>query len=145
MIVGLGRAGVHRWQNSAGVDHALWSGLTVEVFSNLVHVTAEQHAAITRRSTYDRTRENITKVQSLSIPLCAGVIDFGSGQRVKQAQAELVNLGVPAVGYDRVGGLGRAAVTGRGSSGELCGRCGDGASLPSTRTATSIRRCSRTG
>lgn len=63
------------------VDYAIQRGLTVEVFSNLVHVTDElwhvfgrpgvslatsyysddpaQHAAITRRPSYARTRANI--------------------------------------------------------------------------------------
>lgn len=130
------------------IDHALWCGLKVEVFSNLVHVTPEQwraftregvslatsyysndaqeHAAITRRPSYARTRANISKAQSLNIPLRAGVIDFGGGQRAKEAQTELVNLGVPSIGYDKVRGLGRAAPGQQRLPSELCGRCGSG-------------------
>jgi MoaA/NifB/PqqE/SkfB family radical SAM enzyme len=85
------------------VDYAIQRGLAVEVFSNLVHVTDElwqvfgrpgvslatsyysddpaQHAAVTGRPSYARTRANIAEAVRRGIPLRAGVIDLGDGQR----------------------------------------------------------------
>jgi MoaA/NifB/PqqE/SkfB family radical SAM enzyme len=130
------------------IDHALTRGLEVEVFTNLVHVTATlwetfarprvslatsyysddpaQHAAITRRPSHARTRANITEALRRGIPLRAGVIDLGEGQRADAAQAELVELGVPAVGYDRVRQVGRGVRDQQASVEQLCGHCGDG-------------------
>lgn len=129
------------------ITYALDRSLTVEVFSNLVHVTArlwaafdrpgvtlatsyysddpDQHAAITGHPTHARTRANIAEARRRGIPLRAGVIDLGPGQRVTQAEDELVQLGVPVVGRDRLRGIGRGS---RGGAvvGELCGQCGDG-------------------
>lgn len=89
------------------VRHALRRRLLVEVFSNLVHVTdglwevlaqpgislatsyysdqPEQHAAITGRNSYARTKANIVEALRRGIPLRAGVIDLGNGQRVDHA------------------------------------------------------------
>nr|WP_208636059.1 radical SAM/SPASM domain-containing protein [Amycolatopsis thailandensis] len=130
------------------VAHALASDLAVEVYTNLVHVSDElwkvfalpgvslatsyysddpaQHAAITRRPSHARTRANIAEAVRRDIPVRAGVIDLGAGQRAGQAQAELVDLGVPSVGYDRVRQVGRGVRGGRASVEQLCGRCGDG-------------------
>lgn len=130
------------------IEHAVKLGLAVEVFTNLVHVTpalwaaftlpgvslatsyysddAEQHAAITGRPSYARTRANIARARALGIPLRAGVVDLGGSQRVDGARAELVDLGVPSIGYDRVRALGRGSPDRRGSAPSLCGRCGDG-------------------
>lgn len=160
------------------VRHAVLRGLAVEVFSNLVHVRPEhwavfelpgvrlatswysddpeQHAAIVGRPTHARTLANVVEARRRGIALRAGVIDLGGGQRTGQAREQLVELGVPRVGSDRVRGLGRGeqlagladAFAGacapdaeepggvveracpppapRGRAGELCGRCGDG-------------------
>ncbi len=130
------------------VDRALASGLEVEVFTNLVHVTNElwelfsrpgvslatsyysddpiQHAAVTGRPTHARTKANVAEALRRGIPLRAGVIDLGGGQRVEQAQAELVELGVPAVGYDRLRQVGRGIRDQQASTAQLCGNCGDG-------------------
>ncbi|MGH3569402.1 MAG: radical SAM/SPASM domain-containing protein [Pseudonocardia sp.] len=130
------------------VDHALGGGLAVEVFSNLVHVPdrlwevfsrpgvslatsyysddPDQHAAVTGRPSYGRTRANIAEALRRGIPLRAGVIDMGGGQRAKQAQAELAGLGVQAVGYDRLRQVGRGVRDQQASTAQLCGRCSDG-------------------
>lgn len=131
------------------IAHALSRTLAVEVFTNLVHVTDElwqvftqpgvslatsyysddagEHAGITGRPSHARTRANIAKAVALGIPLRAGVIDLGHGQRVEQARAELADLGVTDVGYDRVRALGRGAGGGTSCAAEaLCGQCGDG-------------------
>lgn len=130
------------------IEHALSRGLEVEVFSNLVHVTDEmwtvfsrpgvslatsyysdnpdEHAAITGRPSHARTRANIAEALRRGIPLRAGVIDMGGGQRAAQAQTELVDLGVPAIGYDRLRQVGRGVRDQQASTAQLCGRCGDG-------------------
>lgn len=120
-------------------------GLSVEVFSNLVHITddlwklfsqprvslatsyysdqPEQHASITGRASYARTRENIAKAIRRGIPLRAGVIDLGAGQRTGHAQEELKDLGVPSVGYDRLRQVGRGIRDQQASTKQLCGNC----------------------
>lgn len=129
------------------IEYALARGLAVEVFSNLVHVTNEmwdvfsrprvslatsyysddpaQHAAVTGRPSYTRTKANIAEAVRRGIPLRAGVIDLGDGQRADAAQAELVELGVPSVGYDRVRQVGRGVRDRQASTEQLCGQCGD--------------------
>ncbi|EFL12557.1 radical SAM domain-containing protein [Streptomyces sp. AA4] len=130
------------------VEHALDLGFGVEVFSNLVHVTDElwdvfsrpgvslatsyysddpaQHAAVTGRPSYARTKANFAKALGRGIPLRAGVIDLGGGQRAGAAQRELVELGVPSVGYDRVRQVGRGVRDQQAGVEQLCGHCGDG-------------------
>ncbi|WP_291417494.1 SPASM domain-containing protein [Actinophytocola sp.] len=51
---------------------------------------------------------------------------MGGGQRAEQAQAELVDLGVPAIGYDRLRQVGRGVRDQQASTAQMCGRCGDG-------------------
>lgn len=128
--------------------HALSRGLAVEILTNLVHVTADmwtlfeqpgvslstsyfsddpaQHNAITARPSYDRTRTNIAEAVRRRIPLRAGVIDLGDGQRVDPARHELVELGVPSIGYDRIRQVGRGQRDRHADATQLCGRCGDG-------------------
>jgi MoaA/NifB/PqqE/SkfB family radical SAM enzyme len=128
--------------------HALSRGLDVEVLTNLVHVTddlwslferpgvsvstsyfsddAKQHNKITGRPSYARTRANIAEAVRRGIPVRAGVIDVDDGQRVEQAHAELVELGVPSIGYDRARQIGRGQRDQRADATQLCGRCGDG-------------------
>ena len=129
------------------VRHAVSRELRVEVFTNLVHVTPElwavfelpgvrlatsyysddpgEHAAITGRPSHARTKANIAEALLRGIELRVGVIHLGGGQRVEQAKAELAELGVSRVDYDRVRGVGRAAF-GESSADQLCGGCGDG-------------------
>lgn len=131
------------------VEHAVARGLAVEVFSNLVHVTprlwdtfsqpgvrlacsyysdaAAQHAAVTDRAgSHPRTRANIVEAVRRSIPLRVGVVDLGNGQRAEQAMAELTDLGVAEVGYDRLRQVGRGIRTERASMDQLCGHCASG-------------------
>lgn len=133
---------------AALVEHALGRGLAVEVFSNLAHVTdrlwrvfarpgvslatsyysddPEQHAAITGRPSYACTKRNMIEACRRGIPLRAGVIDLGQDQRAEAARAELVDLGVPSIGYDRPRQVGRGVRDGQAGVEQLCGRCGDG-------------------
>jgi MoaA/NifB/PqqE/SkfB family radical SAM enzyme len=131
------------------INYALARGLSVEVYTNLVHVTdalwtvfaqpgvslassyfsddSEQHAAITGAPSYPRTKANIAEARRRGIPVRVGVLDLGNGQRAAEAQAELIALGVPQVGYDQLRELGRGARGPEAQAGQLCGRCGDGA------------------
>lgn len=157
-------AGVHTVQFIGGeptlhphlgglIDHALSHTLAVEVFTNLVHVTAalwetfsqpgvslatsyystdaERHAAITGRPTHQRTRANIAKAVGAGIPIRAGIIDLGPEQYAERAFSELIELGVPAIGQDRVRGFGRAAQQGEKAATQLCGQCGLGSAAVS--------------
>lgn len=131
------------------VDHALAAGVEVEVFSNLVHVTANlwevfarpgvslacsyysddpaQHAAVTgTQGSYARTKANIATAVARSIPLRAGVIDLSDGQRVGAAVAELEGLGVQDIGTDRLRQVGRGIRDTQASIAQLCGNCADG-------------------
>ncbi|MGH3934454.1 MAG: radical SAM protein [Pseudonocardiaceae bacterium] len=144
------------------VDCALGRGLTVEVFSNLVHVTETlwqvfsqpgvflatsyysndpaQHAVVTGRPSYARTKANITEALRRGIPLRVGVIDLGGGQRAQAARAELADLGVASVGYDRLRQVGRGIRDRQASTEELCGRCGDGvAAVSPDGTSLAVR------
>lgn len=130
------------------VEHALESGVEVEVFSNLVHVSArmwdtftrpgvrlacswysddpKQHLLITKRNTHARTRENITKALAHGVPLRAGIIGMLDDQNVQAATAELEALGVVEVGVDHLRQVGRGIRDRDASMAELCGGCGDG-------------------
>jgi MoaA/NifB/PqqE/SkfB family radical SAM enzyme len=128
------------------VDHALNLGLKVEVYSNLVHVTAEwwdllqrdgvtlatsyysdraaEHNAITGRPSHGRTRANIVKAVQLGIPLRAGIIVGEETQRADEARQELQGLGVTDIRVDHVRPFGRGAEGQAPDVGGLCGRCG---------------------
>ncbi|MDT0317292.1 radical SAM/SPASM domain-containing protein [Streptomyces millisiae] len=130
------------------VDHALADGLTVEVYSNLVHVTdawwrllqepgvslatsyysdqAAEHNAMTRRPSHTRTRANIEKAVRLGIALRVGIVAADEAQRVSEARSELRGVGVTTIGVDRVRPFGRGASERAPDAGGLCGRCGDG-------------------
>ena len=85
-----------------------------------------QHAAITGRPSHDRTRSNIAEALRRGIPLRVGVIDLGDGQHAEAARTDLIDLGVPAIGYDRLRQVGRGVRDGQADAAQLCGRCGDG-------------------
>lgn len=130
------------------IGHALDQGLRVEVFSNLVHVPPNvwtvlqregvslatsyysddpaEHAAITRRSTHARTRANVAEAVARNIPVRAGVIDLRPDQHIAAAQRELVALGVPKVGVDRLRHVGRGIRGNRPDTSQLCGHCAAG-------------------
>ncbi|HEY3688212.1 MAG TPA: radical SAM/SPASM domain-containing protein [Streptosporangiaceae bacterium] len=130
------------------VDHALGLGLEVEIFSNLVHVSeqwwdlfrragialatsyysdrADEHNAITGRSSHRLTRANIEKAVRLSIPLRVGIIATSGEQRVRQARRELEEIGVTSIRVDRVRHFGRGAQRQAPDMAQLCGRCGTG-------------------
>jgi MoaA/NifB/PqqE/SkfB family radical SAM enzyme len=124
--------------------HTIETGIKVEVYTNLVHVTAEiwelltepnaslafsyysrdaaLHNAVTMRNSHAATRRNAARAVSLGIPIRAGVIDHGAGQ-VDGAKEDLRALGITKIGVDRVRAIGRG---GDNDMSELCGRCGKG-------------------
>jgi len=129
------------------IDHALRSGLEVEIFSNLVHVSAplwevfaqsrvrlatsyysdraDQHETITRRrGSYARTKANIAEAVRRSIPIRVGVIDVQDRQGVGQARTELTELGVDEVRVDRLRQVGRGVRDQHPNPAQLCGHCG---------------------
>jgi MoaA/NifB/PqqE/SkfB family radical SAM enzyme len=131
-------------QFPAILRHAIHTGVEVEVYTNLVHVTDEVwdlltgpkvslafsyysknaawHNAVTMRNSHAATRRNAVKAVSLGIPIRAGVIDAGAGQ-VNGAKEDLRALGITRIGVDRIRAIGRG---GGNDISELCGRCGRG-------------------
>ncbi|MDH6222740.1 radical SAM protein [Streptomyces pseudovenezuelae] len=132
------------------VEHALWEGLNVEVYSNLYRVrlehwrlftrpgvtlatsyyadTDEGHDQVTgRQGSHAATRANIIEAHRRGIHLRVGIVDVLHGQRVGQAREELEALGITDVHTDRVRGVGNA-IEGGGlpSTSALCGRCAHG-------------------
>ncbi|WP_405593144.1 radical SAM/SPASM domain-containing protein [Streptomyces sp. NBC_01092] len=130
------------------VNRALNLGLNVEVYSNLVHVSAEcwelfqrdgltlatsyysddpaQHNAMTGRPSHARTRANIVAAVQRGIPVRVGVIAGSEAQRVNEARQELEALGVAHVRVDHVRPFGRGANGQAPDASNLCGRCGSG-------------------
>ncbi|MGI8308126.1 radical SAM/SPASM domain-containing protein [Saccharopolyspora hattusasensis] len=130
------------------IEHARHRDVEVEVFSNLVHIRPAlwevlaqpgvrlatsyystdpgEHAEITRRPTYERTKANIHEAIRRSIPLRVGVVNLWDGQRSDQAVAELRELGVTEIGIDHLRQVGRGVRTGQAGLDQLCGHCGDG-------------------
>ncbi|WP_327430557.1 radical SAM protein [Streptomyces sp. NBC_01236] len=130
------------------VDRALNNGLDVEVYSNLVHVSAEcwelferqgltlaasyysdrsaEHNAMTGRPSHGRTRTNIAEAVRRGIPLRVGIITGSEAQRVSEAQQDLEALGVTRVRVDHVRPFGRGGQDRAPDMGNLCGRCGTG-------------------
>jgi MoaA/NifB/PqqE/SkfB family radical SAM enzyme len=131
------------------VDHALDVGLDVEVFSNLVHVSARcwelfqrdglslatsyysdqaaEHNAMTRRPSHGRTRTNIAHAVNLGIPVRVGIITAAEDeQHVNAARRDLEGLGVTRIGVDHVRPFGRGAQDETPDASKLCGDCGNG-------------------
>jgi MoaA/NifB/PqqE/SkfB family radical SAM enzyme len=133
------------------VRHALQRGLEVEVYTNLVRVTAAlwqvyslpgvrlatsyystsavEHDAITgRRGSHGRTLANIREARHRGIPLRAGVVQISHDQDVAGAIAELNHLGIDRVRVDRMRQVGRGVRDQKPGIDQLCGSCA-GASL----------------
>ncbi|MDT0310048.1 radical SAM protein [Streptomyces sp. DSM 44917] len=132
---------------AALAEHALNRGLTVEIFSNLVHVSprwwtlfrregvevatsyysdrAEEHDAMTARRSHARTRANIAKAVQLGVTLRVGIIGDAQ-QRIAAASEDLRDLGVTSIGSDHVRPFGRGGHNQAPDPAGLCGRCGSG-------------------
>jgi MoaA/NifB/PqqE/SkfB family radical SAM enzyme len=130
------------------ISYALGIGIGVEVFSNLVRVTptlweafqqpgvslatsyyspnADEHNAITRRRSHDKTHANIREALRRGITLRVGVIGTREGQLIGGAVAELRDLGIANVGVDYLRQVGRGVRDNNPSTAELCGACGQG-------------------
>ncbi|MFB9800840.1 radical SAM protein [Streptomonospora salina] len=127
---------------------ALGHGLSVEVFSNLVHVTpelwhlftrpglslatsyysddAEEHNAVTGRRSHARTRDNIAQALRRGIPLRAGIVATHDNQRVEEARRDLESLGVSRIHVDHIRPFGRGGGDEEPDASRLCGDCGTG-------------------
>ncbi|WP_371780819.1 radical SAM protein [Streptosporangium subroseum] len=132
------------------LGHAAGTGCKIEVFSNLVHVKdewwslfrlpnvslatsyysdrADEHGAITgSANSHHQTRANIGRAVKWGIPIRTGIIGMNGHQRVEEARAELIGLGVlpSKIKVDQVRGVGRAAQVAPDVT-QLCGHCGRG-------------------
>lgn len=92
---------------------------------------ADQHDRVTGKTgSHARTRANIVEALRRRIPLQIGIVEIFPGQRTKEAEAEMISLGVPPhlAKADRMRKVGRAnpAPGTDAPVSELCGRCGDG-------------------
>jgi MoaA/NifB/PqqE/SkfB family radical SAM enzyme len=128
-------------------------GMRVQIYSNLYSVTdrhwqifkneritlatsyysdvAAEHDQVTGKpGSHSRTFRNIATALELRIPLQVGIVQVLPEQRVDEAVAQLIALGIPEhmVGTDRARGVGRAnpQPDTDAPASELCGKCGDG-------------------
>ncbi|MFF0574074.1 radical SAM protein [Streptosporangium saharense] len=130
------------------VAHALDTGMEVEIYTNLVHVTPamwetfqlpgvrlatsyysddpKEHRMVTKRPSFRATTRNIARVRELGIPLRIGVVEVLEGQRSRQAVEILKQLGISEVGYDNLREVGRGVRENGPDVDQLCGRCGQG-------------------
>lgn len=111
------------------IHPALWDVLTqpgVRLATSYYSTDPGEHAEITRRPTYERTKANIREAIRRSIPVRAGVINLWDGQRSDQAVAELRELGVTDVSVDHMRQVGRGVRDQQPSIDQLCGHCGRG-------------------
>ncbi|MFD5900886.1 radical SAM protein [Streptomyces microflavus] len=144
------------WRQFAEV--ALSLDQNVEVFSNLFHVKDEwwevfarngvtlgtsyysddpdEHDRITGRAgSYVRTRTHIRAAINRGVTIRAGIVEVLPGQRVQEARAELIYMGVEPdrIRMDRARAVGRAMLPGQAPTlDEMCGQCtrGRAAILP---------------
>jgi MoaA/NifB/PqqE/SkfB family radical SAM enzyme len=126
---------------------AVGLGLKVEVYTNMVRVTAvqwelfalpgvslavswytsdrAQHAAITGgRDTWRQTWANIAEAVRRGILIRTGMVDgIVPGQRADDGERGLRELGVTSIGRDHVRQFGRGTIA---APSQACGRCGLG-------------------
>lgn len=128
------------------VRHALRLGMEAEVFTNLVHVSADlwalygspgvrlatswytsdrtEHQRITGRDTFRQTLANIGEAVQRDIPLRAGLITgLVPGQRSEEGAELLRARGVRDVGTDHLREFGRGT---NPDPSQACGSCGRG-------------------
>ncbi|MFJ2178572.1 radical SAM protein [Streptomyces sp. NPDC087851] len=131
------------------IAHPQGAGVSVEVFSNLTHISdelwaafveygvklatsyysdeADDHDKVTgRRGAHARTRANIQRARELKIPLRGGVISVHQGQRTEEAVHDLSSLGLTVVGGDHTRRFGRGSNGVQPTVGDLCGHCAHG-------------------
>ncbi|MFE4516353.1 radical SAM protein [Kitasatospora sp. NPDC056783] len=128
------------------IGHARDRALSVEVFSNMTHITpelwevlkdrdvslatsyysdqADDHDAVTKtRGSHKKTRANVARAVELGIPIRGGVVTARPGQRAAQALNDLLSLGVREVGGDKMRAFGRASRGAAPKVADLCGHC----------------------
>lgn len=127
---------------------AVDAGISVEVYSNLVHVSdawwtllqrqgislatsyyshdPDRHNAMTGRpASHRHTRRNLIKAVELGVALRVGIITADSAD-VEETRRELEDLGVTRIGVDHIRPFGRGAAGQAPDMAGLCGACGDG-------------------
>ena len=127
-------------------ERTLLLGMTVEVFTNLVHVTpdqwelfrapgvslgtsyysagAEAHDAVTGRASHRKTRANIERAINYGVALRVGIITR-EGDDGAAARTDLESLGVSRIKIDHMRAFGRAAQAEADPClADLCGKCG---------------------
>ncbi|MFF4529194.1 radical SAM/SPASM domain-containing protein [Streptomyces sp. NPDC001407] len=133
----------------AFIRHALSKGMWVEVFSNLTHVKDElwevfklpkvrlavsyysdwssDHDDVTQtKGSHKLTRANVEKAEQLGIPTRGSVIRVLQDQRGKEAETDLLQIGIRDVRTDRLRPFGRGADGKAPDIKKLCGKCGRG-------------------
>ncbi|MEV0277749.1 radical SAM protein [Streptomyces sp. NPDC050610] len=141
-----GEPTVHpHWRDFA--ELALSLGREVEIYTNLYRVRDQwwdlfgrpgvtlgtsfysddpaEHDRITGRpGSHARTRAHIREALARGIGLRVGIVHILPEQRIEEARADLLEIGVTRIGTDRVRAVGRASLPGRSPSvEELCGWC----------------------
>ena len=132
------------------LNHALASGMQVEVYSNLVSIKPDiwdalsqervslatsyyssnpaEHRAITQRNTAKPIRKNIQEALRRGIPLRVGIVGVLPDQNIEGAKAELIEMGIDPerIGVDYMRQVGRGVRDQEPSTEELCGNCANG-------------------
>jgi radical SAM protein with 4Fe4S-binding SPASM domain len=125
------------------------AGLSIEIYTNLLHVSndlldlfarnhvriatsfysvdSRLHDGITQRpGSYFRTHRNIEAVLRHGLQLRAGIISILPSQNLDAAVEHLRGLGVTDVRVDRLRGVGRGNKASSNRIAELCGACAEG-------------------
>jgi MoaA/NifB/PqqE/SkfB family radical SAM enzyme len=131
------------------LQHARGLDLSIEVYSNLVHIPEKlwnafeeckvslatsfyslyqsSHDEVTASKSQEKTLKNIITALSREIPLRVGIVEVFRGQDVDATRQMLKGLGVRNVKIDRTRKVGRAdCIDGTNDANELCGSCGYG-------------------
>jgi MoaA/NifB/PqqE/SkfB family radical SAM enzyme len=133
------------------VHHANQLKFSIEVYSNLTHITQSLwklfqefnislatsfyslhpniHDQITQNKSQKNTLDNIEEALKRGLNLRVGIIEMLPEQDVSETEIMLRQLGVEKLGKDRLRGIGRGSSqlnTADCSVDELCGSCGSG-------------------
>jgi MoaA/NifB/PqqE/SkfB family radical SAM enzyme len=129
------------------IRYARKFAMRIEVFSNMTHITPEvwdalklpgvrlafsyysddesDHEDVTEtRGSHANTRANVRRAKELGIEMRGSVINVLEGQRGKQAEGELLQLGIRDVRTDHIRPFGRGAHGACPRLEKLCGMCG---------------------
>jgi MoaA/NifB/PqqE/SkfB family radical SAM enzyme len=133
------------------IKHATSKGLSVEVFSNLTHISEKLwqvfkeenvslatsyysdesaiHDSITHgNKSHIRTKNNIEEAVKRNVPIRVGIIVMKAEQDVEATVSDLIASGVSSdmIGVDYIRSVGRPSTDTKLDPTQLCGHCGDG-------------------